>query len=123
MIVTDNSTYEVRPLPMGAGRAQDGGGRTAHVIRRAPPPPRSDDDARYIRPRVRRPRQPRLNLPTPAKYTIEVALFLDEAAYKLFYPFLNHNEADLRDMLLAYINGVSILFYNEINTIIIFGYN
>ncbi|CAH2050237.1 unnamed protein product, partial [Iphiclides podalirius] len=115
LIVTDNSTYEVRPLPLGAGarwRAQDGGGRTAHVIRRAPPPPPSDDDARYFRPRVRRPRRPRLDTPTPAKYTIEVALFLDEAAYRLFYPFLNHNEADLRDMLLAYVNGVQALYHH-----------
>lgn len=105
--MTDNSTYEVRPLPHGAGRAQDGGGRRAHVIRRAPPPPASAGDAQYIRPRVRRPRQPRVSANLPSKYTIEIALFLDEAGYKLFYPFLNHNEADLRDMLLAYVNGVS----------------
>ncbi|XP_013134598.1 PREDICTED: A disintegrin and metalloproteinase with thrombospondin motifs 7-like [Papilio polytes] len=112
LIVTDNSTYEVRPLPHGAGRAQDGGGRRAHVIRRAPPPPASAGDAQYIRPRVRRPRQPRVSANLPSKYTIEIALFLDEAGYKLFYPFLNHNEADLRDMLLAYVNGVQALYHH-----------
>ncbi|CAK1601860.1 unnamed protein product [Parnassius mnemosyne] len=110
LIVTDNSTYEVRPLPTGAGRAEDSGGRTAHVIRRAPPPQPTNDDARYIRPRAPRPRRPRVHLHAPAKYTIEVALFLDEAAYRLFYPFLNYNEADLRDMLLAYVNGVQALY-------------
>lgn len=58
-------------------------------------------------------RQPRSNLPKlkpgPPAYTIEIALFLDEAAYKTFHPFFNYNEADLRDMLLAYINGVSYI--------------
>ncbi|XP_068626453.1 A disintegrin and metalloproteinase with thrombospondin motifs adt-2-like [Battus philenor] len=113
LIVTDNSTYEVRPLPQGASRAQDGVGRTAHAIRRAPPPRPAPDDAQYIRPRVRRPRQSRVRAHTPAKYTIEIALFLDEAGYKLFYPFLNYNEADLRDMLLAYVNGVQALYYHS----------
>lgn len=107
----DNSTYEVRPLSVGAGRADNGSGRTAHVIRRAPPPPPPADDARLLRPRPRG-RTPRSKHQRKAKlgppaYTIEIALFLDEAAYKIFYPFLNYNEADLRDMLLAYINGVS----------------
>lgn len=108
LILVDNSTYEVRPLP-GAGRAENGEGRTAHVIRRAPPPPPPlDDDARPLRARRRRPRAHYLHYkPPPPSYTIEIALFLDEAAYKLFHPFLNYNEADLRDMLLAYINGVS----------------
>lgn len=109
LIVVDNSTYEVRPLALGAGRAETGNGRTAHVIRRAPPPTAPGDDARPLRPRVRRPRgQPPHGKPGPASYTIEIALFLDEAAYKIFYPFLNYSEADLRDMLLAYINGVSV---------------
>ncbi|XP_049880503.1 A disintegrin and metalloproteinase with thrombospondin motifs adt-2-like [Pectinophora gossypiella] len=117
LIVMDNSTYEVRPLPLGAGRADNGDDRTAHVIRRAPPPPAPMDDARPLRPRARRPRTP-FSLPRPPKlgpasYTIEIALFLDEAAYKIFYPFLNYNEADLRDMLLAYINGVQALYQHS----------
>ncbi|CAB3240453.1 unnamed protein product [Arctia plantaginis] len=114
LIVVDNSTYEVRPLALGAGRAETGNGRTAHVIRRAPPPTAPGDDARPLRPRVRRPRgQPPHVKPGPASYTIEIALFLDEAAYKIFYPFLNYSEADLRDMLLAYINGVQALYQHS----------
>ncbi|XP_059048068.1 A disintegrin and metalloproteinase with thrombospondin motifs adt-2-like [Achroia grisella] len=115
LIVVDNSTYEVRPLPWSTGRAENGGDRTAHVIRRAPPPPAPFDDARPLRPRPR-PRRPRLQphvKPGPASYTIEIALFLDEAAYKIFYPFLNYNEADIRDMLLAYINGVQALYQHS----------
>lgn len=108
LIMTENSTYEVRPLSSGVGRAAKGSrpDRTAHVIRRAPPPPSLLDDDRPLRRTVRRPRVYPTK-PAPSSYTIEVALFLDEAAYKLFYPHLNYNEADLRDMLLAYINGVS----------------
>ncbi|XP_028176382.1 A disintegrin and metalloproteinase with thrombospondin motifs adt-2-like [Ostrinia furnacalis] len=114
LIVVDNSTYEVRPLPAGAGRAENGDGRTAHVIRRAPPPAPPFDDARPLRPRVRRPRAhyPHFK-PPPSSYTIEIALFLDEAGYKLFHPFLNYNEGDLRDMLLAYINGVQALYQHS----------
>ncbi|KAJ0182622.1 hypothetical protein K1T71_001991 [Dendrolimus kikuchii] len=111
LIVVENSTYEVRPLPTGVGRAENLNGRTAHVIRRAPPPSPPGDDARPLRPVIKR--QPRSKLPQktgPVSYTIELALFLDEAAYKIFYPFLNYNEADLRDMLLAYINGVQALY-------------
>ncbi|KAI5635749.1 metallo-peptidase family m12B reprolysin-like domain-containing protein [Phthorimaea operculella] len=66
---------------------------------------------------MRRPRQPyahpRPIKPGPSSYTIEVALFLDEAAYKIFYPYFNYNEADLRDMLLAYINGVQALYQHS----------
>ncbi|XP_072937125.1 A disintegrin and metalloproteinase with thrombospondin motifs adt-2-like [Epargyreus clarus] len=112
LIVTDNSTYEVRPLSHGAARADNSGirhGRTAHIIRRAPPPPPTNDDARPLRFRARRPRiYPQR--PKPSSYTIEIALFLDEAAYKIFHPYLNYNEAELRDMLLAYINGVQALY-------------
>ncbi|XP_073958021.1 A disintegrin and metalloproteinase with thrombospondin motifs adt-2-like isoform X2 [Choristoneura fumiferana] len=112
LIVVDNSTYEVRPLSAGVGRAEEGG-RTAHVIRRAPPPPAPRDDARPLRPRPRRTRTPRAHYhhkPEPSSYTIEIALFLDEAAYKIFYPYFNYKETDLRDMLLAYINGVQALY-------------
>nr|XP_026494741.1 A disintegrin and metalloproteinase with thrombospondin motifs adt-2-like [Vanessa tameamea] len=115
LIMTENSTYEVRPLPSGVGRAKSSGGRRermAHVIRRAPPPPSPLDDARPLRHTARRPRI-RPNKPAPSSYTIEIALFLDEAAYKLFYPHLNYNEADLRDMLLAYINGVQALYHHS----------
>ncbi|KAJ8736459.1 hypothetical protein PYW08_007115 [Mythimna loreyi] len=114
LIVVDNSTYEVRPLPLGSGRAENGSGRTAHVIRRAPPPAPPGDDARLLRPRVRRPRAyPPRYKPGPPNYTIEIALFLDEAAYKIFYPYLNYSESDLRDMLLAYINGVQALYQHS----------
>ncbi|XP_047511015.1 A disintegrin and metalloproteinase with thrombospondin motifs 14-like [Pieris napi] len=110
LIVTDNSTYEVRPLPRG-GRAEMKQGRAAHIIRRAAPPPLTHNDARPLR---HGPRRPRVypSKPAPSSYTIEIALFLDESAYKIFHPYLNHNEGELRDMLLAYINGVQALYHH-----------
>lgn len=38
--------------------------------------------------------------------TIELALFFDAAGYQLFMPYFGGDNAKLRDMLLAYINGV-----------------
>jgi hypothetical protein len=38
--------------------------------------------------------------------TIEVALFFDAAGYQLFSPYFSGDDTKLRDMLLAYINGV-----------------
>lgn len=37
---------------------------------------------------------------------IEVAVFFDEAAYKIFAPYLKYDENRLTNMLLAYMNGV-----------------
>jgi hypothetical protein len=46
------------------------------------------------------------------KLTLEMAIFFDEAAYRMFAPFLNNDEAQMRDMLLAYMNAVSMHEYN-----------
>lgn len=45
--------------------------------------------------------------PVPSdKLTAEVALFFDEAGYKAFAPYMDNDDVKLRDMLLAYVNGV-----------------
>ncbi|CAH1114535.1 unnamed protein product, partial [Psylliodes chrysocephalus] len=46
------------------------------------------------------------------KLTLEVALFFDEAAYKIFAPFFKYDDKKLQDMLLAYINGVQALYHH-----------
>lgn len=43
---------------------------------------------------------------------VEVALFFDEAGYKIFSPYIN-DDKQMSDMLLAYLNGVSDYFYIE----------
>ncbi|KAL1512639.1 hypothetical protein ABEB36_002201 [Hypothenemus hampei] len=44
--------------------------------------------------------------------TVELALFFDEAAYKIFAPYFDHDERKLQNMLLAYINGVQALYHH-----------
>ncbi|CAG9859468.1 unnamed protein product [Phyllotreta striolata] len=46
------------------------------------------------------------------KLTLEVALFFDEAAYKIFAPFYKHDPNKLQDMLLAYMNAVQALYHH-----------
>lgn len=40
------------------------------------------------------------------KTTVEIAVFFDSAAYRIFGPHFNYDTNKIRDMLLAYINGV-----------------
>lgn len=40
--------------------------------------------------------------------TVELALFFDEAAYKIFAPYFDYSDKKLQNMLLAYVNGVGI---------------
>lgn len=42
--------------------------------------------------------------------TLELAVFFDEAAYKIFENHFNRDERKIQDMLLAYMNGVSKFF-------------
>lgn len=44
--------------------------------------------------------------------TLELALFFDEAAYKIFAPYMDNNEKKIQDMLLAYVNGVQALYHH-----------
>ncbi len=43
------------------------------------------------------------------KTTVEIAVFFDAAAYRVFAPHYNYNVEKIRDMLLAYINGVNLM--------------
>lgn len=44
--------------------------------------------------------------------TLELAVFFDEAGYKLFSPYMDNDERKMRDMLLAYVNGVQALYHH-----------
>ncbi|XP_058122660.1 A disintegrin and metalloproteinase with thrombospondin motifs adt-2-like [Anopheles ziemanni] len=55
------------------------------------------------------------NRSAPTRYgrpKLELAVFFDEAAYNTFAPYLDHNDAALRDFLLAYINGIQALYHH-----------
>lgn len=40
------------------------------------------------------------------KTTVEIAVFFDAAAYRIFAPYFDYDNNKIRNMLLAYINGV-----------------
>ncbi|CAH1116620.1 unnamed protein product [Phaedon cochleariae] len=44
--------------------------------------------------------------------TVELALFFDEAAYRIFAPYFRYDEMRIQDMLLAYMNGVQALYHH-----------
>uniref|UniRef100_A0A1B0EVJ6 Putativedisintegrin and metalloproteinase with thrombospondin motifs 16 n=1 Tax=Lutzomyia longipalpis TaxID=7200 RepID=A0A1B0EVJ6_LUTLO len=46
------------------------------------------------------------------KSTIELGVFFDEAAYRIFGPFFRHDMQKLRNMILAYLNGVQALYHH-----------
>ena len=51
--------------------------------------------------------------------TLEVAMFLDEAAYKIFAPYFGYDDKKLQNMLLAYLNGVCYIFYISKNSLLV----
>ncbi|KAI4500889.1 hypothetical protein M0802_004100 [Mischocyttarus mexicanus] len=43
--------------------------------------------------------------------TLELAVFFDEAGYNIFSPFFDKDDEKIRDLLLAYVNGVQALYH------------
>lgn len=44
--------------------------------------------------------------------TLELAMFFDEAAYRIFAPYMGDSAKKVQDMLLAYLNGVQALYHH-----------
>lgn len=44
--------------------------------------------------------------------TVELALFFDAAAYRIFSPYMNNKDTELENMILAYMNGVQALYHH-----------
>lgn len=45
--------------------------------------------------------------------TVELGLFFDEAFYKFFAPFFDHDDEKLRNFILSYINGMQSLYHHH----------
>lgn len=52
------------------------------------------------------------------KTTVEIAVFFDSAAYRIFAPHFDYDSIKIRDMLLAYINGVISMKFNEFSFVV-----
>ncbi|KAL0279016.1 UNVERIFIED_CONTAM: hypothetical protein PYX00_000661 [Menopon gallinae] len=113
LVFLPNETLEIFPFRSPALKFH-AGERLPHIIRKANHKlnPFTDDginlNLNYDSDIYRKKRETRKN----ARMTIEAALFLDEPAYRIFAPFFDYNDEKLRDMLLAYINGVQALFHH-----------
>nr|XP_012230171.1 PREDICTED: A disintegrin and metalloproteinase with thrombospondin motifs 2-like isoform X2 [Linepithema humile] len=46
------------------------------------------------------------------KLTIELAIFFDEAAYRIYMPLLDNDEKRLHDMILAYVNQIQAVLHH-----------
>ncbi|KAH1015088.1 hypothetical protein HUJ05_012866 [Dendroctonus ponderosae] len=135
LIFADNSSFEIQPLLPRLQRLtkRHAGGETApHIIKRA----RFDSDFLFdeIFPiagnawnRQKAVESNKLEdfldeeifensdyfLPRRGQsMTLELALFFDEAAFKIFAPFFSYDDKKLQNMLLAYINGVQALYHH-----------
>ncbi|XP_018405616.1 PREDICTED: A disintegrin and metalloproteinase with thrombospondin motifs 2 [Cyphomyrmex costatus] len=75
-----------------------------HVVKRSP------SRSPLINPDLETKR--RLIRDTKENLTLELAVFFDEAAYRLFSPFLDGDDEKIRDMLLAYVNGIQALYHH-----------
>ncbi|XP_012221169.1 A disintegrin and metalloproteinase with thrombospondin motifs adt-2-like isoform X2 [Linepithema humile] len=49
---------------------------------------------------------------TEEKLTVELGVFIDEAAYRTFMPFLKEDKEMLRLMILAYVNNIQALYHH-----------
>ncbi|XP_012227150.1 A disintegrin and metalloproteinase with thrombospondin motifs 7-like [Linepithema humile] len=49
---------------------------------------------------------------TEQKLTIELAVFVDDAAYKIHMPILDYNKDRLHNMILAYVNQIQAMFHH-----------
>lgn len=94
LFIDDRYVKEEADLPLGE----------PHVVKRSPS--RSPVDPNLETKRIRRIRD------TKEKLTLELAVFFDEAAYRLFSPFLDGDDGKIRDMLLAYVNGIQALYHH-----------
>lgn len=50
--------------------------------------------------------------PRIRKLTIELGLFFDEAAYRIFAPHFEYDDLQLKDFILAYVNAIQALYHH-----------
>ncbi|XP_011860405.1 PREDICTED: A disintegrin and metalloproteinase with thrombospondin motifs 2 [Vollenhovia emeryi] len=77
-------------------------GGKPHVVKRSPSRANLDREAKRRRTLDSK----------DSELTLELAVFFDEAAYRLFSPYLDEDDEKIRDMLLAYVNGIQALYHH-----------
>lgn len=113
-IFLENSTLEINPLTYKQQLQEEFENsvhnNVPHIIKRASHsrPPIFNRNPFFINDKLlgRQPFPKRKTTNNP-NLSLEVALFFDEAAYKIFSPYMSYDDEKLRDMVLAYLNAVS----------------
>ncbi|XP_046836869.1 A disintegrin and metalloproteinase with thrombospondin motifs 2-like [Vespa crabro] len=134
LIFLENSTLEITPMGdfnplffdyhfIGERSEAPLKDRVLHIVKRAYAPPITQDY--YIRKNLQY-EYYNLNISetnqilekierrqTNEDLTLELAIFLDETGYNTFAPFFDKDDEKIRDMLLAYINGIQALYHQS----------
>ncbi|XP_039276026.1 uncharacterized protein LOC120349628 [Nilaparvata lugens] len=119
LVFLEDSTLEIQPSPLRMKRKWKLGNnnKVLHMIKRATLPMRPrlfSTDSVQLLPALpdHRNDEPTDNLVrnvrSDQRLTLETALFFDEAGYKLFSPYFENNDDKLKNMLLAYLNGLLV---------------
>ncbi|CAG9765921.1 unnamed protein product [Ceutorhynchus assimilis] len=133
LIFTNNATFEIQPLTLKLQRLtkrQARDGRAPHIIKRAKLysdfilddlipsagnvwfQQQSNGYNISSQDLLENLNQDNLQQRRGKILTAELALFFDEAAYKIFAPYFGYNDKKLQNMLLAYMNGVQALYHH-----------
>ncbi|RZB39497.1 Sod Cu, Reprolysin, Pep M12B propep and/or HMA domain containing protein [Asbolus verrucosus] len=118
LIFLDDTTLEIHPLterlqslitePLVEGSIDD---TIPHIVKRASSVYADDEAFPVVENFWNNVREASSHRPAGA-LTAELAMFFDEAAYKIFAPYLGNDDGKLQDMLLAYMNGVQALYHH-----------
>ncbi|XP_045483108.1 A disintegrin and metalloproteinase with thrombospondin motifs adt-2-like [Harmonia axyridis] len=138
IIILNNETFEIHPLSerlqnlvklreplLDVSNNYDTDGRIPHLIKRAtlssnghlddifpiPESVRFINDHLIDNIKQNSNTKEAVNTRPTGGLTLEVALFFDETAYKIFAPMMDYDINKLQDMILAYLNGVQALYH------------
>ena len=113
----ENSTLEIKPLnerlqnlyaiQEPANEWPDLNEKVPHIIRQTAP--LEPDVCNYIEDPLLAVKEKSDGVREDTKLeslTLELSLFFDESAYKIFGPYMDYNYEKIQNMLLAYLNGV-----------------
>ncbi|KAI4481421.1 hypothetical protein M0804_009541 [Polistes exclamans] len=132
LIFLENSTLEITPMEDFNSLSFDNHfiserseaslkEREPHLIKRAYAPPITQDyrireNLRYkydLNPPTANQISDKMTMrrETYEDLTLELAIFFDEAGYNIFSPFFDKDDEKIRDLLLAYVNGIQALYH------------
>lgn len=123
VVLLDDFILEIQPFASGsiqqALEAENGSSENLHLVTRSTRLPLIHNDSRkgpFVHHNFTRMDDrfgdEDLRRTSTGRLTLEVALFFDQAGYDIFAPMYRYDSEKIRDLLLAYLNGVQALYYH-----------